>query len=323
MSVPTSVAENDFSLDMRATLAVTDKNAIAFIAVLNQTAATQASADASLAFVKEHGVGRARLSGEVHAVAARSTSGVYAPAEKIAAQLNLPLFEVYGRLIRSLLDEARDDGAQQAQVREIMNRYFGEAAKTLAGAADANYQYLDLVDISELDENAAYALAVLSLMRPRGDRVQLYVTGNKESVAARIASVMKSYAVILAKLGSASRANVAMLNVSGWTPSDIQKSMLNFATGKNGRLEAALLSARAEFLNDMNALPHIQRMNRRQINRSQALLASPALLAAQSLNERTYDVLQMRDELQRLGLGALLSVRFAQMMAELKIAVSA
>ncbi|MBP9865732.1 MAG: hypothetical protein KBC91_04940, partial [Candidatus Omnitrophica bacterium] len=72
-------------------------------------------------------------------------------------------------------------------------------------------------------------------------------------------------------------------------------------------------------LEAVQVMKNIHRMNRSKVSRAQALLAAPSLLAAEALDQHTLEVLQMKDELERLGLSSLLSERFGQMVAEIEL----
>jgi len=290
--------------------------------IWSRTVTTSGAASASLATVRQFGVGTGRFTDETRSLAEQS-GYVYDSPESIAERLNLPLLEVYGRLIRTLLEDSAEDQVKMMQLREIVKRYMGDSAKALEGHAEINYQYLELASVDELTEDTAYALAVLSLVRPQGDQIRVYVTGDDALVISeRIADITRTYEATLAKMGAEGRANLEMIDVFGWDNAEIQQSMLTFATGKNAKLQAAILSAREEFLNGVQIVSNAHRMNRAQISRAQALLASPVLLAAAAIDEHTLDILQMRDELERLGLSSLLSARFSQMMAEVKALAS-
>ena len=278
-----------------------------FKAILNEKHATAEASKAALDVVESENLGTMAFSEGERAVAEKAEF-IYAHPQTL---------EEYGRIIRAVLEYAEDNELNLAKVHDIIRRNLGKAAAAIEGTANANYRYLDVVDVSELSENTAYGLAVLTLARPRGDLIRLYVGGDDAVVRSRIEKTRTAYENLLEKLGMPGRMNLELVNISGWGDNHLQKEIVQFSSGKNVKLETAILSSKANFLDGVTAMPKTLRLNRTQINPDQAMILSPALLA-QEIGEHTYAVLQMKDELEHLGLSSELAAHFAQMIVEIK-----
>ncbi len=237
-----------------------------------------------------------------------------------------------GQLAREIIGEMGEDSPELAQILDLMRRELqGVLPKPAPGTENSHRQYYDAVDASELDKDAAYGLVLLTL-QPRmqsgstqANQIVLYVRGDTAAVSRQVKEVAETYVAIFTKLGQPGLANNLVIeNAAGWNNRLIGRAMIRrAASGKDQHIEKAFLSRDPGFFNDMAVIAGVLRMNRAHTDRNSALLGSDVLLAGEDINERTHMILNLQNELERLGLSSLLAARVAGLIAQLKVAISA
>lgn len=288
---------------------------------LNEKRATLEASQTGLNFVTQNNLGSAAMPETAREIAGQA-SGLY-HAETLAAELNISELEALGMVVREVMKSAEEKNVKLTQVRGILEKFMGpEFVSKISVRGEANQRYFSIADAKDLNDDIAYAIAVMNLMRPEGDEVVLAVTGDPTAAAEKIETLKRIYGNTFSKLGgNASRNRLKLINASAMTDKQIQQTVLAHVSNKD--FVTAVLDARQEFLEGLAKIPGMVPMNRTELTPAAALMESPLLLSAQKIGEFTYRIVQMKDELELLGLSSDLSARLTEALAQIKVMTSA
>ncbi len=255
----------------------------------------------------------------------------YSISENVRRNNLADFLTAVGVLAREVMGEV-SDSAKLLQILDLMRTGLaGVLPSPEEGTEHHGFLYLEEINAAELNEDSAYGLLLLALA-PRFDagtrqtnEIVLYVRGASSAVAQKIELVDGVYSDIVKKLGQSDlKNNLRLVNASMMKESDIRKAMVKQAvSGRGDKMEKAVLSANPKFLAAMAAAEGTLRISRARVSHHQALMGAEALLKGVDIDDHTHDVLNMIEALERLGLSSLLATKMAQLLAAIKIAVSA
>jgi len=255
----------------------------------------------------------------------------YSISENVRRNNLADFLTAVGVLAREVMGEV-SDSPKLLQILDLMRVSLeGVLPTPKQGTERRGFLYLDEINAAELNEDSAYALMLLALA-PRmssgarqTNEVVLYVRGESAAAARQRDLVAKVYSDIIKKIAQPDLANnLILVNAASWSESQIRKDMVKRTGSQHGdKREKAILSSNPKFLAALAAAEGSLRINRARVSHNQALIGSETLLKGVDIDEHTHDILNMKDLLERLGLSSLLAAKMAQLLAAIKIAVSA
>lgn len=152
-------------------------------------------------------------------------------------------------------------------------------------------------------ENTLYEIALALIMRPAAD-MRLYVVTGDKAASFDEAAVLKKLSDLLITLGHADAlGDLQLIDLTELQTEAVQNAVFDdffFGIG-SGRLTSALIDQDEKFLQYGRVVSGVSRVYRQGLNLAGALSATPLVLTGDAIDQKTLELINLRDALNAMG----------------------